>query len=427
MAALANPSYFGGDQAVAQQVQLAMRRNPSQFAAMMQQNPQLGTMLASIFSPEQLSMMMADVGWSQGDANPPPPQQPSLGQALMMGGGRGMGMGGMGMGRMGMMAQGGLVDLPGYYERGGEMLPVPTDEQLERARHSLRPQQPLYDPPRPLSEYYDRATNRIPSELRNYPAPLRIKPPQWENFLAGQPRSTNIEDTRGQPPPEQGDMPLARILRQATGGLIQLQRGGMTTPKLGISEMNTAFKQAHFGGINTRAAESAVMGRAPGVHLINSHVPGRVDRIPMRARTGSYVMPADVVSGLGQGNTHAGARMWGQAISHSIGPMGIQNAIKARTMKTPSLRMPSPGLNPKTGIGRGAFVGFADGGETTYSDKGDYTPIITAGGELIIDPEIVEALGQGDAEAGKNMLAESVNRVRKQTVQHLKELPGPVK
>jgi hypothetical protein len=115
--------------------------------------------------------------------------------------------------------------------------------------------------------------------------------------------------------------------------------------------------------------------------------------------------------------------------------MGIQNAIKARTMKAPSLSMPSPGLNPKTGIGKGAFVGFADGGAPgmghnmgpPLDDNGEYTPIITAGGELIIDPEIVEQLGRGDAEAGKKMLANSAVHVRRQTVKHLKDLPGPVK
>jgi hypothetical protein len=440
-AVIANPSYFGGENAVAQQVQQAMRRNPTQFAAMMDANPQLGTMLASIFTPEQLSQMFADVGFSQGEGNPPPPPPPSLGQALMSGrGGMGGGMG-MGLGMPPMRAQGGLVDMPGYYQDGGDLLPVPTDEQLRRIASAPRREQPLYPTPDRYGAKQQPATP--------YPwitDQLKINPRAWDEWLSAQPESTNIErrdieqrvrggsieadqdhrsveDHRPVVPFTMAQGGLVPIRRQAGGGLT-FQLGG-ATPKLGISEMNTAFKQAHFGGINERSAETAVMGRAPGVHLINSHVPGRVDRIPMRARTGSYVMPADVVSGLGQGNTHAGARMWGQAISHSIGPMGIQNAIKARTMKTPSLRMPSPGLNPKTGIGKGAFVGFADGGGV--NDNGEYTPIITAGGELIIDPEIVEALGGGDAEAGKKMLANSTMHVRRQTVKHLKDLPGPVK
>ena len=57
---------------------------------------------------------------------------------------------------------------------------------------------------------------------------------------------------------------------------------------------------------------------SPGAHLINSTVSGRTDRIPMRARTGCFVIPADVVSGLGEGNTMAGAKMWGDLLTHSV-------------------------------------------------------------------------------------------------------------
>ena len=457
-----------------------MRRNPAQFAAMMDANPQLGAMLASVFSPEQLSQMFADVGFSQGEGNPPPPPQPSLAQAMMMGGGRGMGMGMP-------MAQGGLVDMPGYYERGGRSpyKPLVSSDVAPPLRYARPPPPPrdlldigkaLRGPPYtgPPADYSNSTSiigdrwhpSTLPpgsedvSVLSNYPAPLRIRPQAWESFLAAQPPSTNIERrdlSAAPPPPDANPGSVGYDLKWARGGLVPLHRavGGLsesgiqqmgstaqqraqkvlgdfppfTTPTfqrggLTIPAMNTEFKQAHFGGLNTRQAETEVMGRAPGVHLINSHVPGRVDRIPMRARTGSYIVPAHAVSGMGQGNTMAGAKMWGDAISKSIGPMGIQNAIKARAMKAPSLRMPSPPLNPKTGIGRGAFVGFAEGGDA--GDDGEYTPIITAGGELVIDPEIVEALGRGDAEEGKRMLANSVKLQTSQTVGHLKKLPGPV-
>jgi hypothetical protein len=152
--------------------------------------------------------------------------------------------------------------------------------------------------------------------------------------------------------------------------------------------------------------------RAPGVHLIHSPVPGRVDRIPMRARTGSYILPADVVSGLGQGNTYAGAKMWGQAIAHAVGPYGTTNTIKPGQLRAPTLRMTSKPREPA----------FARGGAV---DDG-YTPIITAGGECLVDPEIVHALGQGDPEKGKKMLADSVKKVRGQVVKQIKGLPGPV-
>jgi len=194
----------------------------------------------------------------------------------------------------------------------------------------------------------------------------------------------------------------------ARGGPVRLAVGG-----LGIPQMNTAFKQAHFTGLNTRASipKPTPILKVPGAHLIHSTVPGRTDRIPMQARTGSFVLPADVVSGLGQGNTAAGAKMWGQSISHAIGPMGIKNAIKQRTLKMPSLRMPTPNVK------------YADGG---VYEGDEYTPIITAGGEMIIDPEIVAELGGGDAEEGKRILGASSMGVRKQVLAEMKKLPRPV-
>lgn len=188
--------------------------------------------------------------------------------------------------------------------------------------------------------------------------------------------------------------------------------------------MNQEFKEAHYSGTNMRAA----LSKPPGIHLINSSVPGRTDRIPMRAHTGSYILPADVVSGLGQGNTNAGAKAWGQMISHSIGPMGIQNAIKARTFKpAPMPSMARSMGRPAGGGAKSMFGAFADGGAI---DDDGYTPIITAGGEVVIDPEIVEELGRvtgGDAETGKKLLADSVTQVRKDTIKHMRSLPAPVK
>jgi len=128
----------------------------------------------------------------------------------------------------------------------------------------------------------------------------------------------------------------------------------------------------------------------------------------MHARTGSYVIPADVVSGLGQGNTYAGAKMWGQAIAHQAGPAGTVNTIRPAHFRPPALRM-----------GRGAQL--ARGGDTGY------TPIIVSGGECLVDPELVEALGGGDPERGKKELNDSVLRVRRQVMKHTSKLPPPVK
>ncbi len=41
--------------------------------------------------------------------------------------------------------------------------------------------------------------------------------------------------------------------------------------------------------------------------LIDSHIHGRTDKLPLNVPAGSYILPADIVSAVGQGNTKAGA------------------------------------------------------------------------------------------------------------------------
>jgi hypothetical protein len=440
----ADIGYGGGPpDPVKQRITQAVRTNPAQIAQLMDQNPTLGPMLASIYSPQELQQMFGEVGFDQGGFNPVPPQPPQPLPVQPVGGLGGM-AGGAGM------AQGGLVDRPGYYAEGRDV-PLPRrrpaqdwrgveEETEENARQ--RAPTPQIDWRRVPTETEYRAWSRgvpgaVPNRMSAFETPqevIRTLPPTFQ-----QPRGDVLTD-QDMRRVYQTERPLAQ------GGLVNVPH--LAAGGLGIPQMNTAFKQAHFTGLNTRAAipktgHLHALARLPGVHLINSSsVPGRTDRIPMRARTGSYVLPADVVSGLGQGNTQAGAKMWGQSIARSIGPMGISNAIKARSFNAvprPNLSMPSPKVNPKNYMGAGlGFAGqgvpwrsvgsgaFADGGDTDDGDH-EFTPIITAGGECIIDPEIVEALGGGDHDEGKRILAGSVDSVRKQTIAHMKKLPGPVK
>jgi hypothetical protein len=59
----------------------------------------------------------------------------------------------------------------------------------------------------------------------------------------------------------------------------------------GVDEYATAMQTRHSGG------------------MIHSPVPGRTDKLPMSVPAGAYVVPADIVSGLGQGNSAAGAEV----------------------------------------------------------------------------------------------------------------------
>lgn len=121
---------------------------------------------------------------------------------------------------------------------------------------------------------------------------------------------------------------------------------------------------------------------------VNGHGPGRTDRYPLQVLSGSYVIPADIVSALGEGNTAAG-----------------NEVIRRMFFKGGALRE----------NGNGAKIG------------GGSVPVIVAGGEYIIPPEVVEEIGGGDMNRGHSLLDAFVKKHRQRTVKHLKSLPGPAR
>lgn len=118
--------------------------------------------------------------------------------------------------------------------------------------------------------------------------------------------------------------------------------------------------------------------------LIKSVVPGRTDKHPMRVASGSYVIPADIVSHLGQNNTLAGAKFL------------------------------------KRKFGQGGTIQFANGGEVPTE-----VPIVVAGGEFILSPEQVAAVGKGDMKAGHDKLDKMVLDTRKHHIKTLRNLKPP--
>lgn len=67
--------------------------------------------------------------------------------------------------------------------------------------------------------------------------------------------------------------------------------------------------------------------------LLSSPVPGRTDKLPIRVPSGAYVVPADVVSALGEGNTHAG----GTVLDGMFSPAG-NNAPNMSSFKPPRMK-----------------------------------------------------------------------------------------
>jgi hypothetical protein len=133
---------------------------------------------------------------------------------------------------------------------------------------------------------------------------------------------------------------------------------------------------------------------------IHSSVAGRTDHIPMEVREGSYVLPADIISALGEGNTMAGFK------------------VAKSLFDADDITSGTPYKAPSTPLG---VAMKADGGSTGS------VKIIAAGGEHVISPEAVTRIGKGSLDDGHQILDHFVKQVRAATIKKLSRLPGPKK
>lgn len=149
--------------------------------------------------------------------------------------------------------------------------------------------------------------------------------------------------------------------------------------------------------------------------FLHSSIPGRTDHIPASPAADSYVIPADVVSGLGEGNSLAGARILDMAFR--TGPYGTQmpRGGGGHGAGMPHPRAPSVPAEESRG---GARIG---------QGLGEKVPIMAAGGEFIVPPHVVRAIGRGSRDRGLNLLDKWVVRARKGIVKTMSKLPGPVR
>ncbi len=166
-----------------------------------------------------------------------------------------------------------------------------------------------------------------------------------------------------------------------------------------------------------RAAGGAVAGPLHGVEG------GRTDTLPISVAAGSYVVPADVVSGLpgAQGNSLAGHAaleklMQSLPLSPDAAPYGA-SATKMKTTRT------MPGLVSEHRL---AEKGLASGGKTDEHAH-EPVPILAAAGEHVIPPEMVKRIGLGDLDRGHAILDRFCMEVRKKNIKDLKRLPKPAR
>jgi len=154
---------------------------------------------------------------------------------------------------------------------------------------------------------------------------------------------------------------------------------------------------------------------------LHSHIPGRTDKINLNVKPGSYVVPADVVSILGEGNTLAGTvvlrAMFGQkGLTGKVKPPeGRPNLMERRLERHEMLPPHMPGV----------ASGYAEGGDADPRTQGA-APVVVAGGEHIIGPEEIKAK-YGDLSHGHKSLDQLVLAARDYEIKRLKNAPPPKK
>ena len=230
-----------------------------------------------------------------------------------------------------------------------------------------------------------------------------IRPPDWAgvggagrgpvaNEGAGNPGNGGVLSQAG---PHGGQAPPVGAFRRG---------GGVTAPRDQGNDapLKAALRIARAHGGHVRHAKGIRLHTGP----IHSHVAGRTDHLPTSVPSGSFVIPADIVSGMGEGNSLAGFRQ-----------------IKRMFSGTPYGGSGMPyGQNDGP---YGQSIGHATGG-APQSDS-DAVACVLAGGEHVLSPAEVMHAGMGDMEAGHRALDDFVVGYRKKLIDTLKKLPPPRK
>ena len=156
----------------------------------------------------------------------------------------------------------------------------------------------------------------------------------------------------------------------------EFRSGGFVNSALNIARRFIGGRAYNTGG---------TVSDAPVVGPVKGPTGGRDDALPISVKSGAYVVPSDVVSGLpGAGNnTEAGMQMLEQM------------------------------------FGKPAPEARAAGGAIPD------VPILISHGEFVVSPEQVARVGNGSMEHGHRVLDAFVKKMRAENIKHLRSLPGP--
>jgi len=188
------------------------------------------------------------------------------------------------------------------------------------------------------------------------------------------------------------------------------QAGGGTAPEIPYFER---------GALRQEAIETE--GTHPGGY-VTATAPTRT------APIGSYIMPPEIVAGLGAGNQLAGAETMNKIVK-SVAPYGAVPPEPHHGRGVGIPRPPEPYKEDQPGpspvrFEPPKFDNIARGGRPRGHNKA--VPVVIAGGEYIVTPDEVLRKGKGDLKRGHAWLDDFTLHCRKQTRSTLGKLPGPV-